>query len=50
MRMKNAPKQITVMLLEVVVMPNGEIIHQGKTVGWIRDSGQYLREIPENKP
>ena len=48
--MKNAPKQITVMLLEVVVMPNGEIIHQGKTIGWTDKCGEYLREIPEDKP
>ena len=42
------PKQITIMLLEVVVLPNGEVIHQGKTVGWIgREIEKYLREMPK---
>lgn len=40
--MKTAPKEITVALLEVVVMPNGEIICAGKSVGWVDKIGKYL--------
>jgi hypothetical protein len=36
------PDKITVALLEVVVMPNGEIICDGKTVGWVDKLGKYL--------
>ena len=34
--MDEQPKEITVCNLVVVVMPNGEIICLGKTVGWFR--------------
>ena len=37
-----APKDITLCLLEVVVMPNGEILCNGKTVGWVDVLGKYL--------
>jgi len=30
--------------LEVVLMPNGEIICNGKTIGWENQIGQYLKE------
>jgi hypothetical protein len=36
------PKEITVCNLEVVVMPNGEVICQGKTVGWFVELKRYL--------
>ena len=29
--------EITVALLEVVVMPNNEVISMGKTLGWFKD-------------
>jgi hypothetical protein len=35
-------KEITVCNLEVVVMPNGEIICAGKTIGWVKELGKYL--------
>lgn len=35
MAMTKAPDVITPATLECVVMPNGEIICNGKTVGWI---------------
>lgn len=35
MAMTKAPAVITPAQLDVVVMPNGEIICNGKTVGWI---------------
>lgn len=37
-----APKEITPCTLDVVVMPNGEVICVGKTVGWVKDLGKYL--------
>lgn len=40
--MDKQPKEITVCYLEVVLMPNGEIISLGKTVGWFRDYKDYL--------
>lgn len=42
--MNKAPEDITVCLLEVVVMPNGEVICLGKTVGWFDTLGKYLSE------
>lgn len=36
------PKEITACYLECVLMPNGEIISLGKTVGWFRDYKDYL--------
>jgi hypothetical protein len=40
--LKENPKEITVALLEVIVMPQGEVISLGKTVGWVKDLGEYL--------
>lgn len=40
--MKEAPSEITPATLDVVVMPNGEVICLGKTVGWIKQLGKYL--------
>lgn len=40
--MKEAPKEITLCNLEVLVMPNGEVICLGKTIGWIKELGKYL--------
>lgn len=39
--MKN-PDELTIMHLEVLVMPNGEILCHGKTIGWVKDLGVYL--------
>lgn len=36
------PKEITPAYLNVVVMPNGEIICHGKTVGWVKQLQQFL--------
>lgn len=35
-------KEMTICNLEVLVMPNGEVICLGKTVGWIKELGKYL--------
>lgn len=36
------PKNIVICTLEVVVMPQGEVICLGKTVGWFKDLKIYL--------
>jgi len=41
---KKQPKEITVCNLEVVLMPNGEIISLGKTLGWFKDFKECLNE------
>lgn len=38
------PQNITVVQLECVLMPQGEIISQGKTIGWFKDCKKYLTE------
>jgi hypothetical protein len=45
----NQPKEITNALLGVVVMPNGEVICLGKTVGWFKDLGPYLYRTEEGE-
>jgi len=40
--MEEQPKRIIACKLEVVLMPNGEVICIGKTVGWFRDLKKYL--------
>jgi len=42
--MKKMPKEIKVCKLEVVVMPNGEVICLGKTIGWFKELSKYLTE------
>ena len=36
------PKEITVCTLDCVLMPQGEIISKGKTVGWFKDLRDQL--------
>lgn len=47
--MTKAPKFITVCNLEVVVMPNGEVICSGGAVGWESKIGKFLTIKPEYK-
>lgn len=42
--MKECPTQITVCVLECVVMPQGEIICAGRTIGWFKDLKKFLTE------
>ena len=44
--MKKPPKAITACLLDVIVMPNGEIICLGKSLGWVKELGQFLTVKP----
>lgn len=39
----NAPDEITIADLDCVVMPNGEVICLGKTLGWVGDFGEHLQ-------
>jgi len=41
--MKKQPDAITVCLLQVVLMPQGEIICNGKTVGWFKDLKKFMQ-------
>ena len=43
--MTENPEQISIAKLEVVVMPNGEIICFGKTIGYVNEIGKYLSDI-----
>ena len=47
--MKKVPGKITVCSLEVIVMPTGEIICAGETVGWFDRLGKYLTPRPGKK-
>lgn len=38
----NFPKEMTICNLEVLVMPNGEVICKGKTLGWINNFDEFL--------
>ncbi len=40
--MKKKPKEMTVCKLEVLVMPNGEILCLGKTLGWFKEFKEFL--------
>jgi hypothetical protein len=46
--MKECPENIQLCKLQVVCMPNGEILCLGKTIGWFDKIGKYL-EIAEEK-
>jgi len=51
--MKQTPAEITVCHLEVVVMPNGEVICAGKSLGWVTGKGglgKYLTVIDACRP
>ena len=36
------PEEITIAHLEVVIMPNGELISMGKRIGFFKDYKKYL--------
>lgn len=43
--MKEAPQEITLAKLEVVVLPNGEIISLGKSIGYVKEFGGKLSDL-----
>ena len=38
---KKQPEVITICKLECILMPQGEIIFKGKTIGWFKDAKEY---------
>jgi hypothetical protein len=44
--MNTPPKQMTVCQLEVLVMPNGEVLCGGTTIGLVKTIGKYLTPFP----
>lgn len=36
------PNTMTICDLEVLLMPNGEVLFEGRTIGWFDRIGQYL--------
>ena len=43
--MKNQPKEIMIATIEVLVMPNGNIVSYGKIIGKFEDFKKYLKNI-----
>lgn len=39
------PEEITIANLEVLVMPNGEIISEGVTIGWLPSFSKNLTPV-----
>ena len=42
--MEENPKEMCLCTLDVVLMPQGELICKGKTVGWFKDLKEYLNK------
>jgi hypothetical protein len=40
--METQPENIMICNLEVLLMPNGEVIHKGVSIGWFDDLKKYL--------
>lgn len=40
--MDKQPKEMTVCNLQVLLMPNGEVLCLGKSVGWFKELKTYL--------
>lgn len=47
--MKEHPTEMTLLHLEVLVMPNGEVLCMGKTLGWFSELGEFLSKPEEEK-
>lgn len=44
--MMTKPHAITIAQLEVLVMPNGEVLCAGRSLGWVGQLGKYLTPEP----
>lgn len=42
MPMTEAPEEMTLCTLQVLVMPNGEVICKGNSIGWVDELGKFL--------
>jgi len=47
--MNKAPKEITLAKLDVLVMPNGEILCAGKTIGWVTSEPELGERLSDFK-
>ena len=45
--MKNQPKELVHCKLDVLLMPQGEILCLGKTVGWFKEFKKHLEPISD---
>jgi len=43
--MEKIPEEITICYLQCVVMPNGEVISNGKSIGYFDEFNHFLTEI-----
>ena len=48
-KLDEQPKEITVCNLNVLLMPQGEILCMGKTIGWFRDFKEHLSKDKEEE-
>lgn len=46
--MKEIPKEITLCTLEVIVMPNGEILCLGESLGYFKKFKNVLKPVKSN--
>ncbi len=44
-KIKKQPEEIQTIFVEAVLMPQGEIISLGKTIGWFKDYKQHIFEV-----
>lgn len=44
-----APKEMTLASLQVLVMPNGEVLCLGFSIGWVKQLGKMLTPIEGGK-
>jgi len=47
--MMDVPQKIENALLGCIVMPNGEVLCNGRTVGWVGELGKYLYVVESGK-
>ena len=43
--MDESPKEMTSAKLDVLVMPNGEILCNGNTIGYVQTYGKFLSQL-----
>lgn len=48
--MMKTPKEIMIAHLEVVVMPNGEVICGGNSIGWVSKMEKFLTPVAVAAP